>query len=329
MSEIVNILLAVLYLLVFPGFLFLFFYGLFCEYFDRKLYARMQNRVGPPLFQPFADFVKLLAKEDIIPEKADKGMFSMVPLFAFAGVLTAILYIPIWRTDAVLSFEGDLVIVLFLLTIPSFALFFAGWHSTNLFSQIGAVRTVTQLFGYEIPFFFACLAPALIMGTWSISGILSQTVIRPEVLILLILAFIIAVISLHAKLERVPFDAPEAETEIAGGSLVEYTGRRLAIFRLMFNIKMVICAALITALFLGGPVLFPAVPGPEFIDYLLGFVAFLLKTLFVVFLLTMMRTVFARVRIDQLLKFCYGWLIPLSIVQFLLLILVRSMGWFA
>ena len=97
---------TLLYMLVFPGFLFLMAYGMICEWVDRKLYARFQNRVGPPWFQPEADFIKLLAKEEIIPEAADKVMFRILPMFAMAAVLTAFLYLPIRSTGAPFSFEG-------------------------------------------------------------------------------------------------------------------------------------------------------------------------------------------------------------------------------
>ncbi|MFA5500237.1 MAG: NADH-quinone oxidoreductase subunit H, partial [Candidatus Omnitrophota bacterium] len=113
----------ILKILVFPGFLFLSVFGLAAEYFDRKLHARLQNRVGPPWFQPLADFIKLAAKEDVIPEDANPRMFKMMPVFALTSTVTAFFYIPLWQQGGIFSFTGDLVVVLYLLTIPTLSFF--------------------------------------------------------------------------------------------------------------------------------------------------------------------------------------------------------------
>jgi NADH-quinone oxidoreductase subunit H len=316
-----SVAMDIVYLLVFPGFLFLFAAGMFVEYIDRKLYAKVQNRVGPPIVQPFADFLKLLSKESIVPEAADRDVYLVAPLFGMAGVLTAILYVPVWAEEAVFAFQGDLVVVLFLLSIPSFALFFGGWHSRNRFSDIGTLRTLTQLFGYEVPFFLACLAPALAAETWEISGVTKALGTNPVSLALLLPGFFVGLLSLQAKLERVPFDAPEAETEIAGGSLVEYSGRKLALFKLTKDMEMVVGAGFLSALFLGGPHPLVGVAGP-----IGGFVAFALKVLFVVVLLTVIKSAFARVRIEQSVGVFYKWAVGIAIVQLLIVIAAASAG---
>ena len=128
---------SLIYILIFPGFLFLSVSGMVFEYVDRKLYAKFQNRVGPPWFQPFADFVKLLAKESIIPEKAEKGMFKSLPFFALAAIVTSFMYMPIWNTKALFSFNGDVIVVLYLLSIPTLTFFLAGYSSKSLFSLLG------------------------------------------------------------------------------------------------------------------------------------------------------------------------------------------------
>ncbi len=161
---------ALFHILIFPGLLFLFIFGLIGEFADRKLYARFQNRKGPPWFQPIADFIKLYSKEEIIPEEADVSVFKLMPVFALAASATAILYIPIWGTHAVFHFNGDIIVVLYLLTIPTICYFLGGWYSRSIFSMIGAVRALTQLFAYEVPLFLCILAPALLADTWSISG---------------------------------------------------------------------------------------------------------------------------------------------------------------
>ena len=164
-------LLSLFYIFVFPGLFFLSTYGLIVEFIDRKLYARFQNRQGPPWFQPLADFFKLIGKEGIIPTNADKGMFTMLPAFALAAVSATILYIPLWNVSSIYPFKADLVVVLYLLTIPTVVFFIAGWVSNSLYATIGAVRTITQLFAYEVPLFMALLGPALLAGSWSISEI--------------------------------------------------------------------------------------------------------------------------------------------------------------
>ena len=119
--------LEILCLLVFPGFLFLVVFSLVAQYVDRKLCAKLQNRVGPPWYQPWADLIKLSAKEDLIPADVDRGMFKLTPIIALTAVATAMLYIPVWGRDAVYHFKGDVIVVLYLLTIPTVTFFLAGW----------------------------------------------------------------------------------------------------------------------------------------------------------------------------------------------------------
>lgn len=321
-----NTLLAILYLLVFPGFLFLFSFSLFVEYLDRKVYARMQRRVGPPLLQPFADLVKLAAKEDIVPEKADNFMFTAAPLVGLAAIFAAFLYLPVVAPQGLHSFEGDLVVVLYLLTIPTLALFLGGWYSGNVFGQKGGMRVASLLFSYEIPFFLALLSPALVEGSWQMATIVTLTTTHPLALIVTLLGFFIAVISLQGKLERLPFDIPEAETEIVAGPLVEYSGRRLALLRLARDAEMVVGAALIAVVFLDGPMPL-LITEPVVLSWIGGALMFLLKTLFVIFLLILMKSAVARIRTDQMISLAYKWLIPLALVQMIIAILVRYAGW--
>jgi NADH-quinone oxidoreductase subunit H len=298
-----------LQMLIFPGLLFLFVLGLAMEFADRKLYARLQNRIGPPWFQPFADFIKLCAKEDIIPEEADPVMFRLMPVFALAAVVTAIFYIPIWGTQALFAFKGDLIVVIYLLTIPTLTFFLAGWHSTSLFSMIGATRTLTQLFAYEVPLFMAILAPALLAGTWSLSEMTAFYDQHPAYAAFNIIGLVVALIALQGKLERVPFDIPEAETEIVGGTFTEYSGRLLALFRIAIDIEAVVGASLIAAVFLP----FGFGLGPE-----LGFALYLLKVLAVIALLALLRTVLARLRIEQMVIFCWRIVAPAALLQLLI-----------
>ncbi len=301
--------LSLFQMLIFPGFAFLFVLGLAMEFADRKLYARLQNRMGPPWFQPLADIIKLCAKEDIVPEEADPVMFKLMPVFALAAVVTAFFYIPLWNTQALFSFNGDLIVVIYLLTLPTLSFFLAGWHSTSLFAMIGATRTLTQLFAYEVPLFMAILAPALLAGTWSLSEMAVFYDAHPAYAAFNIIGLAVALIALQGKLERVPFDIPEAETEIVGGTFTEYGGRFLAMFRLAIDIEAVVGASLIAAVFL--PFGFGLGAG-------WGFALYLLKVLAVIALLALLRTVLARLRIEQMVVFCWRIVAPAALLQLLI-----------
>lgn len=319
-----NALKVALYLLVFPGFIFQSGFSTWLEWLDRKLYARMQNRRGPlytgwsGMMQPVADIIKLLSKEDITPAHADKGAFAFMPLLSLASVITAGLYIPVWHLSRFNSFEGDLVVVAYLLAIPSFSLFLAGWFSVSPYSLLGGTRVLTQLFAYEVPFFLALLTPAMVAGSWKIAAIAKYPWTSGQwwVLPLNLIAFCVALLTLQAKLERVPFDIPEAETEVVGGPLTEYSGKKLALFRLQKDILMYVGSALVACLFLGG---FGG-------GLWLGFVQLVVKTSFVVVLLSVVRAACARIRIDQIVTFSWRWLAPASIVQFLIVLICKATG---
>ena len=323
--EIMNTLLTLVYLLIFPGFIFLFSFSLFTEYLDRKIYARIQRRVGPPFLQPFADLVKLSAKEDIVPDKAERFMFTVVPIFAVAAIFAAFLYLPIVSSTGLHSFNGDLIVVLYLLTIPTLALFLGGWYSGNVFGQKGGMRVASLLFSYEIPFFLALLTPALLEGSWKMANIVNYEATHPLTFLVTLLGFIIGVIALQGKLERLPFDIPEAETEIVAGPLVEYSGRRLALFRLARDTEMVVGAGLIAVLFLGGPMPLMST-NPVYLSWIIGAVIFVLKTLFVIFLLILIKSAVARIRTDQMINLAYKWLIPLALIQIFIAVLIRYFG---
>ncbi len=294
MRELFNI-------IIFPGFVFLALFSFMAEYFDRKLHARLQNRVGPPWFQPVADFIKLMSKEEIIPREANAGMFRAAPVAALASTVTAILYIPLWGGRALFSFNGDVIVVLYLLTIPTMAIFIGGWYSTSLFARLGSVRAITQLFAYEVPLFIGILSAALLADSWSLAGIVAFYKIHPLLLAVNIPGFVVSLVALLGKLERVPFDIPEAETEIVAGSFTEYSGRLLALFRLTLGIEMVVGASLLAAVFIPF-----ANAGVYFI-----------KVFFIVSLISLARTLFARLRMDQMIEFCWRYLAPLGIAQLL------------
>ena len=301
-------------ILVFPGFLFLIIYSLLLEFVDRKLYARFQNRVGPPWYQPLADYIKLFSKETIIPSDADKGMFKLLPVFAFASAAAAFIYIPICTTSSVYPFKGDLIVVLYFLTIPTITFALAGWDSKSLYSALGSVRTLTQVFAYEVPLFMALLAPAMLADNWSVSGIAAYFNSHPLYSFLNIPGFIVAIIAAQGKLERAPFDTPGAETEIVAGTFTEYSGRLLALFRMTLDVEMVVIVSLLSAIFIPYAAANPVI----------GFIVYILKTLFIAFILAAIRALMARLRIEQMVDFCWRYLAPIALLQILIDLIVEG-----
>ncbi len=307
--------MALFYILVFPGFLFLSTLSFWVEYFDRKFCAKLQNRVGPPWFQPLADFVKLLAKEDIMPEEADTTVFHLIPTVALTATITTIFYIPLWGTRALLPFPGDLIIVLYLLTVPTFCFFLGGWYSRSVYAMIGAGRALIQLFAYEVPLLMAILAAALLANSWSISEISVFYATHPWLALCNIVGFGVALVALLGKLEKVPFDIPEAETEIVAGCFTEYGGRLLALLNLTRNIEEIVGAALLAAVFLPFGLSLGPVP---------GFCFFILKVFLVVALISVLRTIMARLRIDQMIELCWKTFAPLAFFQVLLNLILKG-----
>jgi NADH-quinone oxidoreductase subunit H len=204
---------------------------------------------------------------------------------------------------------------LYLLTIPTLAFFIGGWYSKSLFSRIGSVRAVVQLFAYEVPFFMSILASALLADTWSLKEIAIFYTRHPYYFLFNLIGFGVSLVALLGKLEKVPFDIPEAETEVVAGAFTEYSGRLLAIFRLTIDVEMVVGAALLVAVFFPFGLAF----SPP-----IGFIVFILKVLAVIALLSLLRTIVARLRIDQMIDFCWKYLVPLSLFQLLVNLILKG-----
>ncbi len=300
---------ALFYIFIFPGFAFIVLASLAAEFVDRKIYARLQNRVGPPWFQPLADIIKLLGKEDIVPAESNPRMFKVAPIFALSASITALLYIPLWSKESLLSFGGDVIVVLYLLTLPTLAFFIGGWYSSSLYSRLGSVRSLMQLFAYEVPLFMSILACALLADTWSLKEMAVFYTKHPWFWLFNLPGFAISLVSLLGKLEKVPFDIPEAETEVVAGGFTEYGGRMLAYLRLTLDVEMVVASSLLALVFF--PIGLDMHP-------LAGFLFFIIKVLFIISLISLLRTVMARLRIDQMVNFCWRYLVPLALLQLLL-----------
>ncbi len=298
--------MAIINLLFFPGGLFLILLALAYEWVDRKLVAQLQNRIGPRWFQPAADILKLMVKEEITPAGAHHWLFHGLPVVALAGALTSALYIPLAGFPPSYSFPGDLVVTLYVLSLLTLSLGIAGSDSPDRFSLIGATRTLTQLFSYEAPFLLTLLGPALAARSWQISEI--NTYAQSHwVLLMQPIGFIVALVGLMGKLEMTPFDAPEAHTEIVAGAITEYSGRGLGLFRLSQDIELVVGLTLVAALYLGG------ISNP---------IEFFGKTLFLLLIIGSLQTLFARLRIDQTVGLWWRYGALLVLAQMLVLV-----GW--
>jgi len=313
----------ILRILIFPGFTFILLLTLFCDWIERKLEARIQNRVGPMvagpggILQPLADLIKLLTKEDIEPRDAKRIVFRFAPLAAFTIMVFAMCFLPVDGASVLSSggFSGDLIVILAFVTIANFLLFLSGWASCNPYGSIGSARVLTQFLGYDIPLTLLALTPAYIAGSLSIFVIASKQVVPFIPFIFLApWAFVLFIITMQAELEKDPFDIPHADSEVVGGLETEYTGGKLAFLHLTRDVQIVFGAALVVELFLGGPY------GPVFFGlpafwYSLWFV---LKLLAVVIITEYITTVFARLRIDQVLSANWKIVLPAAILSLIL-----------
>ena len=303
--------LSLLNLLIFPGGLFLIAMGLVYEWADRKLIAQFQNRYGPRWFQPLADTIKLLAKEEITPAGVSSGLFVALPIVAVAAALTAALNVPMFGLRPSYSFQGDLIVAMYLLSLMTLCLGLAGANTNDRFSLIGATRTLTQLFSYEAPFMLALLGPAIAAGSWNISEINAYAGSHLWMVVTQPIGALVAIIGLMGKLELPPFDAPEAETEIVSGALTEYSGRGLALFHIGKDVELVIGLTLVSTFYLGG------LSDPLF---------FLLKTGLLLLVTAGLQSLFARLRIDQTVGMWWRMGALLALLQLLVLIVFKGFG---
>ena len=284
------------YFLIFPGFLFSAAAGLMSGWLDRKVTARIHWRVGPPWYQNFIDIVKLLGKEVIVPE-GSKITFLFAP---YLGLLSLILVAAILGKSIISpleSFAGDLIVVVYLLTIPAIALILGGSASRNPLASVGVSREMKMILAYELPFVLSLLTVIVkSSGAIRIGQILMhQSGSASNVFSISgLLAFLVAILCMQAKLGFVPFDASEADQEIMCGVLIEYSGLPLAVFKLTKSLMLYTLPLLLAVLFLGKDTsaLFII---PKFIALLV--------------VITLIKNTSPRLRIEQALRFF--WKIPL------------------
>jgi NADH-quinone oxidoreductase subunit H len=313
-----DLLIYAIQLLLYPGISFALAAGLFSEWFTRKLYARFQNRRGPTytgpfgILQPLADFLKLMLKEDIATRvSGDKAVLFMLSL-SLGALCLVMLFTPLAVRG--LAFPYDAVLVIYLLIIPSLVFALVGYASYNPFGIYGSSRVVVLLLGYEPAFLLSIFMPMFATpggfgfsvmeaasGAWRLwSG---------PTAIPMAIALATALISLQCKLMEKPFDIPHAEVEIVGGPFTEYSGPKLAYIGLLHDFELVVGGVLITYLLLGGAAPFQ---GP------LGALAVLIKFLAVVSVVTLIKAVFGRFRIDQASNMLWRYVILIALADLIL-----------
>ena len=309
MDEIIK---AIFYVVVFPGLLFTSILGLFFCWVDRKVAARLQSRVGPPWYQCYADFLKLMGKTMILPRGSRKAGFFLAPLLGLAGItlVSTIVWRVNIRPDA--TFMGDLIVVLYLLTLPSLALILAGSSSKNPFGILGASREMKMVLAYELPFLIAILTiivktKSILLGEIITFQSLQGVIIgNPSCII----AFIVCLICMQAKLGYLPFDISEAESEIIGGTLAEYSGVSLALFKLTNAMMLLALPVFLMTLFLGGIPFSPK-----------GILVALVEYATILLLIILIKTTHPRLRIDQAVKFFWWFVSPIAVVGMILVLM--------
>ena len=313
-----------IYLIVFPGFIFTMLVGLFLSGLDRKVVARMQRRRGPKITQPFYDFVKLLGKDTIVPRNANERLFILSPIIALVSICIIPTLFPIYDW----SFFGgtaDIVAIIYLLIIPAVAMIVGGMASGSPFASIGVSREVVAMVAYELPLITSLLAvckkAGLILGegtTYSLSAIASAQQSSGSFIFTLSLipAAIAFLIILPAKIGVAPFDVAEAETELCEGPLAEYSGLHLGLFKLTHNIKIYVMTALFVVLFLGG---IGITTGNRGIDLLVNTIILIILVIVIsIMFLSIVRGLMGRYKTNQMFKFY--WTVPtiLSLLSYVL-----------
>ncbi len=298
--------------LVFPGLLFTAVVGLVTTWIDRKVTAKVQMRVGPPFLQPFYDVIKYMVKETCIPAGSSKLLFLSAPLVGLAAVTagsTIVWNALIWPGRA---FVGDLIVVLYLLTMPAISVVLGSFASRNPLASLGGSREMKLIMSYELPFVLACIVP--IMKAHSIN--LGEILAGPAAVTSWsgVVALVVAMICMQAKLTLVPFDMPEAETELTGGAYVEYSGPPLGIFKLTRAMMLFTMPMFLVAVLCGGI---------AFDGGVVGIVLGVLKYVGLVVVTVLIRNTAPRVRIDQAVKFFWGTMTIAAVVALVL----AYLGW--
>jgi NADH-quinone oxidoreductase subunit H len=305
---ILKALLALIIFLVVP---------LVVGYMEHKVLAHMQARLGPMeaggfhgWAQLMADGAKFIQKEDVVPAAADRTVFSMAPGVALVPYLVVLVVIPFGETLYALNLDIGIFFVLAMTSVGVIGVLMAGWSSANKFSLMGALRAAAQLIAYELPLVLAGAAVVMLAGTTSMLGIVEaqRTIWYVIPLFPLFIVFMIAAV---AELSRPPFDMPVADSEIIFGALTEYTGLKFAFFLLSEYAGIVVMSAVASTLFLGG---FLPLPGLAFIPSWMWMFG---KIFALSFMVVWLRATFPRLREDQLQRFAWVGLVPVTLLWIL------------
>lgn len=311
--------LGVIFLFVVLGFVT---FGILSE---RKVMGFMQGRIGPNqvggrygLLQTVADVLKLLLKEDTIPKAADKPLFILAPIIAFAPAFMVLATLPFTENLQFADIGVGLLYYIAVSGLTTVGVVTAGWASNNKYSLIGGMRAAAQMISYEIPLVMSVLGVILLTGSLNLNDIVNAQenvwfiVTQP-------IAFIVFLIAAVAELNRTPFDLPEAESELVAGYHTEFSGFRWAFFMLSEYVYFFAMCSLITIVFLGG---WKPIAG---LDIIPGAVWFSLKFSVILYLLIWFRVTFPRLRADQLMEFGWKVLLPVSLANILITALVKSL----
>lgn len=318
-----DIITGILHLVVFPGGLFALAFGLFLKGLDRRLVARLQRRVGPPLAQSVLDVAKLCTKEVLIPNCAQRTAFLAAPVAALGGIALCAAYLPIPGVTGGLPLSGDLLVLLYLFPMPAIALMLGGSASGSPYGGLGFSREMIMMLAYEVPLLMVLMAVALKAGSlagttveFSLAAIVNLQHLHGSFGLdpVMFPALLAWMVFLPATMGVPPFDVPEAETELLEGPLLEYSGVLLAMFHLASAIKTVVALGLGVVLFFPG-----TLPIAGFGGILANTALFMFKCL--VFMLpgiTYARARYGRFRIDQALRFFLTWPTGLALVSLVL-----------
>lgn len=307
-------------------------------YMERKVCAFFQCRLGPMrvgkwgIFQVFADVIKMLIKEIISLKHSDKFLYELAPYMVIIASILSFSCLPISKGLEIIDFNVGVFFLLAASSIGVVGILLAGWGSNNKFSLIGAMRSGAQVISYELSVGLSILTMVVFMGTMQFSEIVEGQaggwfIFRAHIPALI--AFIIYLIAGNAETNRGPFDLPEAESELTAGYHTEYSGMHFGFFYLAEFLNMFIIASVAATIFLGGwmPLHIPGLDWFNTImDYIPGFIWFFGKAFFVVFLLMWIKWTFPRLRIDQILKLEWKYLVPISMVNLILMVIIVVFG---
>jgi NADH-quinone oxidoreductase subunit H len=288
---------------------------------ERKILGRIQNRYGPNrvgpfgLFQPIADGIKLLIKEDIVPARADKVVHFLAPIMMAAPAILALGVIPYGRNMTAFSIDGGILFFFAVGSATELAVFMAGWGSNNKFSMLGAMRAIAQMVSYELPLIITVLPVVMIVGSLSADAIVQAQTgyshgFAPRWFVFTpwgAAAFLLFFVSGLVESNRTPFDMPEGESEIVAGHMTEYSGFKYAIFFLAEYFGMFAVSGLAVTLFLGGW----HAPLP-FLEIIPSYVWFFAKLSVLLFTFIWLRGTLPRMRIDHVMKFAWQFMMPMA-----------------